>query len=147
VTTSLFRAYRRRLKNRRTRSSRQLINIIAELVVLYLGICVSPICQAAESPTPSPSQVLQPAEPRLLCGGWYPWDPYQYRENARGNETLTGFDVEIERAVARVMGVELLLPEISWGSHLAGLAGGTRDIAAGAAGCGLRVTGGRSANP
>jgi polar amino acid transport system substrate-binding protein len=58
-------------------------------------------------------------------------DPYQYRENARGNETLTGFDVEIERAVARVMGVELLLQEISWDSHLAGLETGARDIAAG----------------
>src|ERR1700739_1562713 len=118
---SLFSGYRRRSKNHRTRSSRQLINIIAELVVLYLGICVSPICQAAESPTPSPSEVRQPAEPRVLRGGWYPWDPYQYRENARGNEPLTGFDVEIERAVARVMGVELLLPEISGDHNLAAL--------------------------
>jgi hypothetical protein len=31
-----------------------------------------------------------------------------------------------------VMGVELLLPEISWGSHLAGLQTGANDIAAGA---------------
>jgi polar amino acid transport system substrate-binding protein len=30
------------------------------------------------------------------------------------------------------MGVDLLLPEIAWDIHLAGLANGTRDIAAGA---------------
>ena len=71
-------------------------------------------------------------EPRVLQGGWYPWDPYQYRQNVHGVEVLTGFDVEIERAIARLMGVELLLPEVSWDSHLAGLADGTRDIAAGA---------------
>ena len=125
MTTSLFSGYRRRSNSHRTRS----INITAALIVFCLEICVSFTSQAADGPTASPSELRQAAEPRLLRGGWYPWDPYQYRENGRGNETLTGFDVEIERAVARVMGVELLLPEISWGSHLAGLAAGTREIA------------------
>jgi polar amino acid transport system substrate-binding protein len=45
---------------------------------------------------------------------------------------LTGFDVEIERALARIMGVEILLPEIAWEDLLAALAAGTADIAAGA---------------
>jgi polar amino acid transport system substrate-binding protein len=67
-----------------------------------------------------------------LRGGWYPWDPYQYRDYKRGVPILTGFDVEIERALARVMGVEILLPEIAWEEHLAALAAGTADIAAGA---------------
>jgi polar amino acid transport system substrate-binding protein len=65
-------------------------------------------------------------------GGWYPWDPYQYRDYRRGVPILTGFDVEIERALARVMSVEILLPEIAWEDHLAALAAGTADIAAGA---------------
>jgi len=159
VTTSLFSGYRQPSQSLRVRSSRHHTSvgrssrsselegqkdkhgragtrpyrlILGALAVLSFGPCISPICQAADSPAPSSSQERQTAEPRVLRGGWYPWDPYQYRENARGNETLTGFDVEIERAVARVMGIELLLPEISWGSHLAGLAAGTRDIAAGA---------------
>jgi ABC-type amino acid transport substrate-binding protein len=159
VTTSLFSGYRRRSNNQRTLSSgyqttvrrnsrssglqgpttkhgragaRPSHNISGALAVLSFGICLSFACLAADSPTPAPPAVHQPAEPRILRGGWYPWDPYQYRENARGNETLTGFDVEIERAVARVMGVELLLPEISWDSHLAGLETGARDIAVGA---------------
>ena len=33
-----------------------------------------------------------------LRGGWYPWDPYQYRDYKHGVPVLTGFDVEIERA-------------------------------------------------
>jgi len=45
---------------------------------------------------------------------------------------LTGFDVEIERALARTMGIEIALPRVSWDDHLANLAAGTADIAAGA---------------
>src|ERR1700746_2445838 len=44
-----------------------------------------------------------------LRGGWYPWDPYQYRDYKRGVPILTGFDVEIERALARLMRGEILL--------------------------------------
>ena len=132
MTTSLFSGYRRRASDHKTGLSLHQVDIITVLAVLYLGIGTSFTCQAADSPTPSSPEVRQPAEPRVLRGGWYSWDPYQYRENARGNEGLTGFDIEIERAVARVMGVELLLPEISWDNHLAGLAAGTRDIAVGA---------------
>jgi polar amino acid transport system substrate-binding protein len=121
----------RRASKDKARSTRRQIDITAVLVVLYLAMGVS-LCQAANSPTLTPSEVHQAVEPRVLRGGWYPWDPYQYREDAHGNEILTGFDVEIERAVARVMRVKLLLPEISWDSHLAGIAAGTSDIAAGA---------------
>jgi len=67
-----------------------------------------------------------------LRGGWYPWDPYQYRDYKRGVPVLTGFDVEIERALARIMAVEIDLPEIAWKNHLAALIAGTADIAAGA---------------
>jgi polar amino acid transport system substrate-binding protein len=87
------------------------------------------------------AQTAVPAKPDVrariagsgpLRGGWYPWDPYQYRDYRRGVPILTGFDVEIERALARVMSVEILLPEIAWEDHLAALAAGTADIAAGA---------------
>jgi polar amino acid transport system substrate-binding protein len=69
---------------------------------------------------------------KVLRGGWYPWDPYQYRVSRGGTAMLTGFDVEIERAIARVLGVELILNEASWEDHLAAIAAGTSDIAAGA---------------
>jgi hypothetical protein len=40
--------------------------------------------------------------------------------------------VEIQRALARIMNVEIAFPEIAWQDHLAALAAGTADIAAGA---------------
>jgi polar amino acid transport system substrate-binding protein len=67
-----------------------------------------------------------------LRGGWYPWDPYQYRDYRHGVPVLTGFDVEIERALERILGVEILLPETAWNAQLEALAAGTADIAAGA---------------
>jgi polar amino acid transport system substrate-binding protein len=86
----------------------------------------------ASAAEPPPGQPSSGPETKVLRGGWYPWDPYQYRESRRGGSVLTGFDVEIERALARVMGVELLLPDMAWEDHLAALAAGKADIAAGA---------------
>ena len=104
------------------RSCRPRSVVVAALVLAYFAWSIPFRCQAADTPTPSPTQVRQPAEPKVLRGGWYPWDPYQYRQNVHGVDVLTGFDVEIERAVARLMAVDLLLPEIAWDIHLAGLA-------------------------
>jgi polar amino acid transport system substrate-binding protein len=88
---------------------------------------------AAQNPaTPKPDAPARSHEADRLRGGWYPWDPYQYRDYRRGVPLLTGFDVEIERALARLMSVETQLPEIAWKEHLAALADGTSDIAAGA---------------
>ena len=67
-----------------------------------------------------------------MRGGWYPWDPYQYREYRRGVPVLTGFDVEIERAIGRILGIEIILADMPWEDHLAALAAGKADIAAGA---------------
>jgi polar amino acid transport system substrate-binding protein len=100
------------------------MHVLCAVVLACLGLSASAI--AAEAPRP------QAMETKLLRGGWYPWDPYQYRANVRGASVLTGFDVEIERALARVLGVELLLPEMSWEDHLAAIASGRADIAAGA---------------
>ena len=88
---------------------------------------------AAQSAVPAKPDVGErSADSGQLRGGWYPWDPYQYRDYRRGVPILTGFDVEIERALARIMSVEILLPEIAWEDHLAALSAGTADIAAGA---------------
>ena len=87
---------------------------------------------AQTAPVPTPDQSSHGPERSRLRGGWYPWDPYQYRDYRHGVPTLTGFDVEIERALARIMGVELLLPDLAWQEHLAALAAGSADIAAGA---------------
>jgi polar amino acid transport system substrate-binding protein len=88
---------------------------------------------AAEPPdTNTPDLHAPHPDPDRLRGGWYPWDPYQYRDYRRDVPILTGFDIEIERALERLMGMEIVLPEIAWQDQLTGIAAGTMDIAAGA---------------
>jgi polar amino acid transport system substrate-binding protein len=98
-------------------------------VILNLFVAAGP---AAAQGAVSSQQGKAAANPHELRGGWYPWDPYQYRDYRRGEAVLTGFDIEIERAVARILGVEIKLPEMAWDDHLKHLADGTADIAAGA---------------
>ncbi|MFO1086009.1 MAG: transporter substrate-binding domain-containing protein [Reyranellaceae bacterium] len=82
------------------------------------------------------AQTVAPAKPGTtagnLRGGWYPWDPYQYLDYSHSVALLTGFDVEIQRAIARIMGVEIDLPLREWEPHLEAIAAGRADIAAGA---------------
>jgi polar amino acid transport system substrate-binding protein len=88
---------------------------------------------AAQTPLPPRSDLpARPSDNERLRGGWYPWDPYQYSDYKSGVPVLTGFDVEIERALARIMGLEIVLSQTAWKDHLAALADGTADIAAGA---------------
>jgi polar amino acid transport system substrate-binding protein len=108
------------------------MHLLSTVILVSLGVCAG--AAADDSPKPSPKSQERPLrlETKVLRGGWYPWDPYQYREYRRGTPLLTGFDVEIERAIARVLGVELVLTDMAWEDHTAALASGSVDIAAGA---------------
>ena len=107
---------------------RNLRRALHQLIVIALASLVLVSAAAAQAPVATTPD----SGSRHLRGGWYPWDPYQYRDYKRGVPILTGFDVEIERALARIMGVEIDLPEIAWKDHLQALNAGTVDIAAGA---------------
>ena len=97
-------------------------------VIIGLWVVGSAAAQTASQPA-APSRSSGGDH---LRGGWYSWDPYQYRDYRGGVPVLTGFDVEIERALARVMNIDIALPQIDWDQHLADLATGKADIAAGA---------------
>ena len=52
---------------------------------------------AAQTPVPpKPDSVARLSDSGHLRGGWYPWDPYQYRDYKRGVPVLTGFDHGVE---------------------------------------------------
>ena len=104
--------------------------LLSWLVIASLSLGGVACAQTPEEPHPAPA--AHAAGSNHLRGGWYPWDPYQYREYRHGVSILTGFDVEIERALARIMRVEIALPPMAWEEHLAALADGRADIAAGA---------------
>ena len=107
--------------------------MIARFAAVIPACLASAGIAAAQTPVASkPDVSVRNPHADPLRGGWYPWDPYQYRDYRRGVPVLTGFDVEIERALERILGMEILLPETAWNAHLEALAAGTADIAAGA---------------
>jgi ABC-type amino acid transport substrate-binding protein len=107
-------------------AQRLMVVTLAWLLLASMASAQSPVLPA------KPDLPARISDSSQLRGGWYPWDPYQYRDYKRGVPILTGFDVEIERALARIMSVEIVFPEIAWEDHLTALAAGTADIAAGA---------------
>ena len=68
----------------------------------------------------------------VLQGGWFLWDPYQFVEMRSGGKVLTGFDVELTRAIARAAGFEIKHSYRPWGRHIAEIRSGEADIASGA---------------
>src|SRR5262249_59256984 len=115
------------------RNKRRVHRVDRRLIAITLAWLVSAGGAAAQTPAaPNPDLPARASDPAHLRGAWYPWDPYQYRDYRRDVPILTGFDIEIERALERLIGKEILLPEISWQDQLTGVADGTIDIAAGA---------------
>lgn len=124
-----------RLRGRRAEPGRGSDRRRSGLLLALLAFFSLASAAVAQTPPDKADQghghAVRPIKDRLR-GGWYPWDPYQYQDYSRGVPVLTGFDVEIERALARTMGIEIALPRVSWDDHLANLAAGTADIASGA---------------
>jgi polar amino acid transport system substrate-binding protein len=114
------------------------MHLILSAILISLGLSVGGAAAESLPPSSPPPHAgegkagVDARPPKVLRGGWFPWDPYQYREYRRGVPVLTGFDVEIERAIARVLGVEVILTDVPLDDHFAALKAGTADIAAGA---------------
>ena len=76
--------------------------MIARFAAVILACLSSASIAAAQAHVSSkPDLPARNTHADPLRGGWYPWDPYQYRDYRRGVPVLTGFDVEIERALER----------------------------------------------
>ncbi|MGL5785187.1 MAG: TRIC cation channel family protein [Alphaproteobacteria bacterium] len=69
---------------------------------------------------------------RLLQGGWYNLDPYQYLSVPGDSNTLTGFDVEIQKILFGKLGYKFHINPVPWKQHLESLKTGEVDYATGA---------------
>lgn len=70
---------------------------------------------------------------RVLKGGWYNWDPYQYLKTPDDNTSLTGLDVELAKLIMSTAGFpNISITPVSWKQHQEDLKTGKRDFATGA---------------
>ncbi len=98
--------------------------VFSRIVWLVLLACVT--FANASPPNDSDNSIL------TLKGGWYAWEPYQYLEYTSGQPQLEGLDIDLQRGIAALAGVNIEFEEISWDKHIADIKSGVRQIGAGA---------------
>jgi polar amino acid transport system substrate-binding protein len=69
---------------------------------------------------------------KILKGGWYLWEPYQFNKVTAGGYNLVGMDIELVKNIAQLIDVSIEYEQVAWQQHQKDLKDGTRDIAAGA---------------
>lgn len=67
-----------------------------------------------------------------LKTGWYSWMPYQYYQLPPEGNGLTGMDIELVKAIASAVDVNITNEEVDWKVHQQDLREGKRDFASGA---------------
>ncbi|WP_323738564.1 TRIC cation channel family protein [Candidatus Trichorickettsia mobilis] len=114
-----------------------------KIVVLFLVIlpsftifAIAEYSAAAKPPATlqdiSLDKCIDASDKQVLTNGWYLWEPYQFNRITSGGYTLTGMDIELGKAIAERVGVEIKYDPITWTRHQRELKEGKRDRAAGA---------------
>jgi polar amino acid transport system substrate-binding protein len=102
---------------------RWLNNLVLVLVLLTLLVSPAP----AEDDDPGD---LQPRDSPIIIGGDHNYPPYEFLDE---DGRPTGFNVELSRAIAEVMGLDISILLGPWGEMRQGLADGRIDILQGMA--------------
>ena len=111
----------------------QILQIILINVLLLLG---SNVYAVDNTLNPSPaeqqndSQCLEIKNKNLLLSGWFWWEPYQFKHMTSAGYLLTGMDVELVKAIAAKVGVDIKYEQVDWQQHQQDLIQGKRDMAA-----------------
>lgn len=75
-----------------------------------------------------PSSMMAAVDKPVLRVGWYLLDPFQYSEKQKGQDILTGLDIEMIRAIAGRTGHSIEFVEGTWQGHLDALQRGDLDM-------------------
>lgn len=96
-------------------------------IVLFLAAATG-ACERSAPPEPKTQAVDEEADCSLTMG-WDPWEPYHY--NAPNGE-ISGFDIQLARAIAEAAGCEISFPRHRWAALLDKVASGEIDFISGA---------------
>jgi hypothetical protein len=80
----------------------------------------------------SDNECVDGSDKKVLQGGWYLWEPYQFNRLTPGGYSLVGMDIELLKNIASRVGVSVNNEPVGWKKHQEDLRDGTRDIASGA---------------
>lgn len=106
-----------------SRTGRRIVTIRTVLSVLLACLLLFPATLLAEE------DIIAP-EPPVVIGGDHNYPPYEYLDESG---TPRGYNVDLSRAIARVMGMDVDIRLSSWGAMRKALADGDVDILMGMA--------------
>jgi len=95
------------------------------MLTLVCSVCVLLSCTAAKKQN---RYDAIKSEKKLVLGTCADYPPYEFHIKKDGKDTITGFDVEIARAIADDLGAELVIRDMDFDGLLAALVSGSVDI-------------------
>ncbi|MGI6161124.1 MAG: ABC transporter substrate-binding protein [Christensenellales bacterium] len=103
--------------------------LLAALMLFGLGACAPKATEDSDSDDSS-QNTLEAIKSRgtLRLGTSADYPPYEFHISVDGKDTIVGFDVEIGKEIAKDMGVELEIVDMSFEGLLAALQAGTIDV-------------------
>ena len=96
------------------------------LIVVALAAC-APSGDTTNTITGEKIKQIQAAG-KIVLGTSADYPPYEFHETINGVDTIVGFDIEIAKVIAKELGVELEIKDMSFDGLLAALQSGTVDM-------------------
>jgi ABC-type amino acid transport substrate-binding protein len=87
----------------------------------------SPSTSQSTTQTPAPENPYKKAG-KIVLGTSADYAPYEFHKSINGKDTIIGFDIEIAKAIAKDLGVELEIKDMKFDGLLAALQAGNIDM-------------------
>lgn len=102
--------------------------ILSIVIMAVMAISLLAGCGSSEAAAPANKLEAIKAANKLVVGTSADYPPYEFHTIIDGVDTIVGFDMEVAKAVADKLGVELEIKDMSFDAVLAGVGTGMIDI-------------------
>lgn len=102
--------------------------ILSIVIMAVMTISLLAGCGSSEAAAPANKLEAIKAANKLVVGTCADYPPYEFHMVIDGVDTIVGFDMEVAKAVADKLGVELEIKDMSFDAVLAGVGTGMVDI-------------------
>lgn len=84
--------------------------------------------EAPAAPAAGPTMSKIKSNGKLILGTSADYPPYEFHASIDGKDTIVGFDIEVGKAIAKQLGVELEIQDMAFDGLLAALSAGSIDL-------------------
>ncbi|CAH2214074.1 ABC transporter substrate-binding protein [Tepidibacter aestuarii] len=100
---------------------------INKMIVVFMVVCLGMVFTGCGKSEVSQYEKIKESG-KIVLGTSADYPPYEFHKEVDGKDQIVGFDIEIAKAIADDMGVELEIKDMDFGGLLAALNTGTVDF-------------------